>query len=103
MSETRRREDKLSRWWFGGTASACAACFTHPLDLLKVHLQTQAKGKLTLVGAAQDVVKKQGFCKNFHYHSIYITSCYRSACFMERSISVCFKADDLFTGSIRNL
>lgn len=63
MSEPRRREDKLARWWFGGTASACAACFTHPLDLLKVHLQTQHdKGKLTLVGAAKDVVSNQGLC-----------------------------------------
>lgn len=61
MSETqRRREDKKARWWFGGTASACAACFTHPLDLLKVHLQTQDK-KYTLIMVAKDVVKKQGF------------------------------------------
>lgn len=27
---------KLSRWYFGGFASAGAACVTHPLDLLKV-------------------------------------------------------------------
>lgn len=27
---------KLSRWYFGGISSACAACVTHPLDLLKV-------------------------------------------------------------------
>lgn len=61
MSEPRRREDKLSRWWFGGTASACAACFTHPLDLLKVHLQTQqGTKKYTLAMAAKDVVAKQG-------------------------------------------
>lgn len=29
-------EDKVGRWYFGGLASAGAACCTHPLDLLKV-------------------------------------------------------------------
>ena len=33
-------ESRISRWYFGGVASAGAACCTHPLDLLKVHLQT---------------------------------------------------------------
>ena len=27
---------KRPRWYFGGLASAGAACVTHPLDLLKV-------------------------------------------------------------------
>jgi dicarboxylate transporter 10 len=26
----------MARWYFGGLASAGAACITHPLDLLKV-------------------------------------------------------------------
>ncbi|KXL43143.1 hypothetical protein M433DRAFT_21320 [Acidomyces richmondensis BFW] len=30
--------------WFGGSASCFAACVTHPLDLLKVRLQTQSHG-----------------------------------------------------------
>lgn len=30
------RTKKMSRWYFGGLASAGAACCTHPLDLLKV-------------------------------------------------------------------
>ena len=29
---------KLGKWYFGGLASAGAACCTHPLDLLKVFL-----------------------------------------------------------------
>ncbi|KAG4255810.1 hypothetical protein FPRO03_04758 [Fusarium proliferatum] len=29
-------------FWFGGSASALAACVTHPLDLVKVRLQTRA-------------------------------------------------------------
>ena len=32
MGETK----KVGRWYFGGLASAMAACCTHPLDLLKV-------------------------------------------------------------------
>ena len=28
-------------FWFGGSASCFAACFTHPLDLVKVRLQMQ--------------------------------------------------------------
>lgn len=62
MSANRRREDKVARWWFGGTAGAFATCITHPLDLLKVVLQTTSyTEKYTLRMAAQDVVSKQGF------------------------------------------
>ena len=35
-----KNSQRQSRWYFGGLASAGAACVTHPLDLLKVHLQT---------------------------------------------------------------
>lgn len=41
-------QDRIGRWYFGGLASAGAACCTHPLDLLKVHLQTQQGGKISL-------------------------------------------------------
>lgn len=51
---------RLSRWYFGGLASAGAACCTHPLDLLKVHLQTQQSGKISLVGQVKTVVKSEG-------------------------------------------
>ena len=29
---------RVARWYFGGLASAGAACCTHPLDLLKVRV-----------------------------------------------------------------
>jgi hypothetical protein len=29
-------EIRVSRWWMGGVASAAAACFTQPLDTIKV-------------------------------------------------------------------
>lgn len=51
---------RIGRWYFGGTASAMAACCTHPLDLLKVHLQTQQGGKITLIQMAAKVVKNDG-------------------------------------------
>lgn len=51
---------KLSRWYFGGTASAMAACITHPLDLLKVHLQTQQEGRISIIQTTANIVKKQG-------------------------------------------
>ncbi|CAG2068316.1 unnamed protein product, partial [Timema podura] len=51
---------RLSRWYFGGLGSAGAACCTHPLDLLKVHLQTQQEGKLSLLRLTVNIVKQQG-------------------------------------------
>ncbi|ORY18760.1 hypothetical protein BCR34DRAFT_595981 [Clohesyomyces aquaticus] len=39
-------------FWFGGSASCAAACFTHPLDLIKVFSDTsaQADDELTTPG-----------------------------------------------------
>lgn len=37
-----------------------AACVTHPLDLLKVHLQTTSVGRVTLLGSTVSIVKNQG-------------------------------------------
>lgn len=55
-------EKRVARWYFGGLASAGAACCTHPLDLLKVHLQTATtKGsKQGLIGNTLLIVKNQG-------------------------------------------
>ena len=36
QADSRRK----GRWYFGGLSSAGAACCTHPLDLLMVHLPT---------------------------------------------------------------
>ncbi|XP_063916495.1 mitochondrial dicarboxylate carrier-like [Zophobas morio] len=51
--------DKLPRWYFGGLASAFAACFTHPLDLIKVQLQTRT-GQVALLPLAVELVRKNG-------------------------------------------
>ena len=39
MTNRSKRVERVGRWYDGSVASAGAACFTHPLDLLKVHLQ----------------------------------------------------------------
>lgn len=54
------KSKKLSRWYFGGVSSAAAACVTHPLDLLKVHLQTQQEGKISIVHSTVGIIRKQG-------------------------------------------
>lgn len=54
------REKNVARWYFGGLASAGAACFTHPFDLLKVHLQTQQEGKVSVLGLTKLVLQREG-------------------------------------------
>ncbi|KAJ8246299.1 hypothetical protein GJAV_G00266030 [Gymnothorax javanicus] len=54
-------EKRVSRWYFGGIASCGAACCTHPLDLLKVHLQTQQEVKMRMTGMAVHVIRNDGF------------------------------------------
>ena len=54
------RTKRISRWYFGGLASAGAACCTHPLDLLKVHLQTAGKEKASLVKSTTNIIRNQG-------------------------------------------
>ncbi|KAF5293599.1 hypothetical protein FQA39_LY03084 [Lamprigera yunnana] len=54
------KHPRLSRWYFGGLASAGAACITHPLDLLKVQMQTQQEGKISLLQLTKNIIKKQG-------------------------------------------
>uniref|UniRef100_A0A914VZL4 FAD dependent oxidoreductase domain-containing protein n=1 Tax=Plectus sambesii TaxID=2011161 RepID=A0A914VZL4_9BILA len=61
MTDKLDNSKRVGRWYFGGLASAGAACCTHPLDLLKVHLQTQQQGKLSLGQMAVKVVKADGF------------------------------------------
>lgn len=58
------KEKRLPRWYFGGLASAGAACFTHPLDLIKVHLQTQQQKKLGFGQIAVRIVRNEGKTKH---------------------------------------
>ncbi|KAJ8957453.1 hypothetical protein NQ318_004934 [Aromia moschata] len=55
------KERRVSRWYFGGVAAATATCFTHPLDLIKVLLQTQhGPEKPSIVQLTKEVVRKNG-------------------------------------------
>lgn len=63
-------DNRVAKWYFGGVASAGAACCTHPLDLLKVHLQTatskaqmgptSGSGHVGLVGNTLVIIRNQG-------------------------------------------
>ncbi|XP_014253918.1 mitochondrial dicarboxylate carrier isoform X2 [Cimex lectularius] len=57
---TKKGEGKVARWYFGGLSSAGAACFTHPLDLLKVQLQTQQETKLGVIKLTTNIIKQDG-------------------------------------------
>uniref|UniRef100_H2YHU7 Mitochondrial dicarboxylate carrier n=1 Tax=Ciona savignyi TaxID=51511 RepID=H2YHU7_CIOSA len=54
------RTKRSSQWYHGGIASAAAACCTHPLDLLKVHLQTQQGTNMGGTQMAVKIVRSQG-------------------------------------------
>uniref|UniRef100_A0A8R1HXN8 Mitochondrial dicarboxylate carrier n=1 Tax=Caenorhabditis japonica TaxID=281687 RepID=A0A8R1HXN8_CAEJA len=54
------KKKRLGRWYFGGVAGAMAACCTHPLDLLKVQLQTQQQGKMTIGQLSLKIYKNDG-------------------------------------------
>ncbi|KAF2683061.1 mitochondrial carrier [Lentithecium fluviatile CBS 122367] len=48
-------------FWFGGSATAMAACVTHPFDLLKVRLQTRtADAPRTLRSTFHNILKTEG-------------------------------------------
>ncbi|XP_061567529.1 mitochondrial dicarboxylate carrier [Cololabis saira] len=55
------QENRISRWYFGGVSSSAAACLTHPLDLIKVHLQTQQEVRMKMIGMTLNVVRKEGY------------------------------------------
>ncbi|XP_068157027.1 mitochondrial dicarboxylate carrier [Drosophila tropicalis] len=50
---------RASRWYFGGVASSVAALITHPLDLMKVLMQTQVE-KFSTVATTKKIVREQG-------------------------------------------
>lgn len=57
---TELKRQRANRWYFGGMASAGAACVTHPLDLLKVILQTQQEGSVSMWQLTRKIVRQQG-------------------------------------------
>ena len=55
-----KNRNRKNRWFFGGLAASGAICFTHPIDLLKVHLQTSN----TLENIQTDSKKGSGLLRN---------------------------------------
>jgi len=61
MADKKSLKPKKQKWYLGGLAGSGAVLFTHPLDLLKVHLQTQQKATEGLVSMGIKVFKNEGF------------------------------------------
>lgn len=51
---------RRNRWYFGGLASSTAVMGTHPLDLLKVQLQTQAEPRKSLFQVIKEIYINTG-------------------------------------------
>lgn len=51
---------RRNRWFFGGVAASTAVLITHPLDLLKVQLQTQTEPKKSLHQVISEIYKTAG-------------------------------------------
>lgn len=49
----------VARWYFGGLGSAFATLFTHPLDLIKVTLQTQQE-RVPVAQIIRSILHQQG-------------------------------------------
>lgn len=71
VTQVKDKRNRVARWYYGGIASAGAASCTHPLDLIKVHMQTsskvtfsnvdgQAKPKMTMLSTTVSIVRHQG-------------------------------------------
>ncbi|ODV95219.1 hypothetical protein PACTADRAFT_49968 [Pachysolen tannophilus NRRL Y-2460] len=55
-------QEKLNYpFWYGGFASMVACCFTHPLDLAKVRLQTAPNREIGLLKTIGLIIKDEGF------------------------------------------
>jgi solute carrier family 25 (mitochondrial dicarboxylate transporter), member 10 len=61
ISPSKKVPKKVYPWYLGGCASMSAVCFTHPLDTIKVQLQTQQQARFGFVGMGVNIVKTSGF------------------------------------------
>ena len=68
-SDSGKKTKRIGRWYFGGLASAAAACCTHPLDLLKVHLQTAGTSeKIGIIRQTGSIIRQQ--VRLLHCHRV---------------------------------
>lgn len=66
MSDNNANSKRLPRWWSGGVCSALAVTTTHPLDLIKVQLQTQSGADRKSVGHIMGNIYRQGGFLGFY-------------------------------------
>lgn len=66
MSDNNANSKRLPRWWSGGVCSALAVTATHPLDLIKVQLQTQSGADRKSVGEIMGNIYRQGGFLGFY-------------------------------------
>ncbi|CAF2871274.1 unnamed protein product [Rotaria sp. Silwood2] len=83
---------RQERWYFGGLAGILAACCTHPLDTLKVQLQTQQRADYGLISMAAKVIRDDGFLALYNGLS---ASCLRQATYTTTRFAI--------YGSVRSL
>lgn len=83
---------RYERWYFGGLAGILAACCTHPLDTLKVQLQTQQRAEYGLISMAAKVIRDDGFLALYNGLS---ASCLRQATYTTTRFAI--------YGSVRSL
>jgi dicarboxylate transporter 10 len=67
---------RQERWYFGGLSGVLAACCTHPLDTLKVQLQTQQRAEYGLISMGAKVIGDNGISALYNGLS---ASCLRQA------------------------
>ncbi|KAK4162195.1 putative mitochondrial dicarboxylate transporter [Cladorrhinum sp. PSN259] len=61
LSHEKKQKPIHYPFWFGGSASSMAACVTHPLDLVKVRLQTRTgNAPKTMSGTFIHILKTSG-------------------------------------------
>ncbi|POM60762.1 Mitochondrial 2-oxoglutarate/malate carrier protein [Phytophthora palmivora] len=60
MGTSHDKRPPLISYTFGGISAVGAVFFTHPFDLLKIHLQTSKKENLGLMKTIRRILKQQG-------------------------------------------
>ncbi|KAH8319808.1 hypothetical protein KR074_006486 [Drosophila pseudoananassae] len=66
MADSNANKTRTPRWWSGGVCAALAVTATHPLDLIKVQLQTQSGAERKSVSEMMANIYRQGGFLGFY-------------------------------------
>ena len=76
---------RMGKWYFGGVASAMAACCTHPLDLVKVRFKKKSfSSHVTQMVSDKKCLR---LLKHLNGRTILRTSTYKNVKFLHPSIT----------------